>query len=584
MGVSPEISLSVNKTAAGRSARWPEPMILAVMAIGVAVFYAASAWHNGFVFDDHIVIETLPAQLTAHDLAELFGRPHYLNFLYYRPITRASLAIQRAAWGLSPRSFHLFNAIEAGLVCAAVYLLLRSRQFAIHPLAAKLAALWLALHPATSECVFPAASGRESLMPMLFIPLAVWAYLRGGWKWYAGAMILFVLALLSKEQAAVLPGLFLLADLIWPGKSASWRQRLMRWIPILLIYCGYFVLRHLIFGGRSIHIDVWNHPLEPLQSLLYGVQTAIAPFVELRYEPPMKVWFSWPLSFVSALMLVILIIGVLKSAKPVVLAAIFWLAWFVLLQLPTAHLVAEQEALFSERYVALAALAFPAIVAGIASQFYRPAAIKISVAAAMVWIAILGAISFARGGFYANDLAFDGQWELTNPRSAVAHSGMGVAFEKRGDIARAIGEYNAALACNPDDWTANDNLGVILLNRGQYWPAERHFRIVVAAKIHDPQIMVNYGITLEMISMQEKNVPFRDAARKWFEHAIEADLNYANAHFELGAWHVRFGDAAIARSELQKALSLDPNLRQARNLLGELTRAKRRPDGGYIAP
>jgi Tfp pilus assembly protein PilF len=411
---------------------------------------------------------------------------------------------------------------------------------------------------------------------MLFIPLALWAYLRKGWTWYAVAMVLFVLALLSKEQSAVLPGLFLLADLIWPDDCTNWRRRIVRWSPILAIFAGYFLVRHIIFGGRSIHVDVWNHPLQPLVSLLYGLQTTIAPFVDLRYEPPANVWFSWPLSALSVLMLGVLVFGIVKSVRPIVLAAVFWLAWFVLLQLPTAHIVAEQEAPFSERYVALATLAFPALAAAMVSQFRRAALMKVAVAMAMIWITVLGVISFARGEFYANDLAFDGQWELSNPQSSVAHSGMGVAYEKRGDTDRALAEYNAALACNPDDWTANDNLGVILLNRGQYWPAEKHLRIVVAAHIHDPQIMVNYGITLEMLSMQQKNIPFRNAARKWFEHAINSNPNDANAHFELGAWQARFGDPAIARKELQTALSLNPHLRQARVMLDQLNQPKPR--------
>jgi tetratricopeptide (TPR) repeat protein len=333
----------------------------------------------------------------------------------------------------------------------------------------------------------------------------------------------------------------------------------IRWIAIVAIFGGYFVLRHFIFGGRSIHIDVWNHPFQPFVSLLYGLQTTVTPFIDLRYEPPFDVWFSRPLTILSAAALVASINVVAKLERPVILAAIFWLVWFVLLQLPTAHFVAEQEAPFSERYVALAALGFSATVATFISQSRR---LKITPILASAWIVALALISYCRAGFYADDFAFDSQWELTNPRSSVAHSSMGVAYEKIGRTDNAIAEYNAALACNPNDWTANDNLGVILLHRGQYWPAERHLRIVIAADIHDPQIMVNYGITLEMISIQEKNIPFRNAARKWFEHAIKVNPAFANAHYELAKWHQRFGDPGIARKEMQTALALDPSLKK----------------------
>ena len=264
MALSPQISVTF-KGPAQSNPRCREPIIITAMALAVTILYAASSWNNDFVFDDHIVIEELPAKLSAHDVAGFFGQPHYLNFLYYRPITRASLAIQRAIWGIEPRAFHLFNAVEAGLVFVAIYQLLRSRQFGIAPLAARLAALWLAVHPAMSECVYPAASGRESLTPMVFIAFSVWAYLREAWRWYAVSMVCFVLALLSKEQSAVLPGIFVVGDLLW---SSGWRRNVARWTPIALIFAGYFALRHIIFGGRSIHVDVWDHPLGPLQSLL----------------------------------------------------------------------------------------------------------------------------------------------------------------------------------------------------------------------------------------------------------------------------------------------------------------------------
>jgi len=590
------------------------------MALVMTVCYGAAAWNNQFVFDDHTVIETLPAKLTLHDVADFFGQPHYLNFLYYRPITRASLAIQRAVCGLSPRPFHLFNAVLAGLVFIAVYLLLRSRQFGIGTLAAMFAALWLGLHPATSECVYPAASGRESLLPMLFIPLALWAYLRDGWKWYATAMALFIAALLCKEQSAVLPGLFVLADLLWPhdtgatdfspsfhipesGKHttglqytapsklldgqqvyqleyqskrarrifAAWRAKILRWIPIALLFAGYFLLRHIIFGRHSIHIDVWRHPWQPLVSLLYGWQTTIAPFVELRYEPPVAVWLSWPRIIVSALVLAALWLVIVRSSRTIKLTAIFWLAWFVLLQLPTAHLVAEQEAPFSERYVALATLAFPAMLAAVAAQLHRRRWREITVTAATFCLAAFGVIAFARGAYYTDELAFNRQWELTNPRSSVAHSGMGLVYEKQGDINSAIAEYNTALDCNPEDWTAHNALGMFLLKGGHYWQAEEHFRFLDPSHSRNPQVMVNYGLAVEMLAIQEKNLGYRNTARRWFEDAIKISPTYADAHFQLGAWYAQFDDPATARHELQTAMALDPNLSQAKAWLDRLS-------------
>ncbi len=527
---------------------------MGVIGVGVAIFYSVAAWNNQFVFDDHIVIEGLPAKVSGRELAGLFGEPHYLNFLYYRPVTRATLAIQRGVWGIQPRAFHVFNAGLAGFVFIAVYLLLRSGEFGIGALAAGLGALWVAVHPATSECVYPAASGRESLMPMFFIPLGMWMYLKNGWGWFAGAMFVFVLGLLSKEQAVVLGGMFFVGDLIWRRDRA-----MVRWAIVVAVLAGYFVLRHFIFSGRSIHLDFWEHPGEVGLSILYGVQTVVLPFGELRYEPPFEVWFSGWRVVVAGIFLVGVVVAVWKVG--IWRAGVFWGAWFVLMQLPTAHLVAEQEAGYSERYVALAGVGFAAVVAGVVSRVKKPRVIGACAATAVLWVLGMGVISFGRGQYYSDDFAFDGQWERTNPKSSVAHSGLGVAYEKMGETDNAVAEYEAALACSPGDWTANDNLGVILLHRGDYWEAEKHLRVDIEAEIHDPQIMVNYGIALEMLGVQQKNAGFRDAGKSWFEAVIKSNPGDANAHFELGMWERRFGDKKIAEVELGRAYELDPGLR-----------------------
>ena len=253
-----------------------------------------------------------------------------------------------------------------------------------------------------------------------------------GWKWYAAAMVLFALALLCKEQSAVLPGLFVLADLLWLG---NWRRSIVRWIAIVLILAGYFLLRHLYLRNRCHpRRCLLDHPLQPFESLLYGLQTAISR-LSIAYQPPINVWFSWPLAIFSVLALGALMFGIVKSGRTVVLAAIFWLGWFVLLQLPTAHIVAEQE------NTVFRTIRCPG-GAGVSGDSRRRCLatpprrmIGISVVAA-IWLVVLGMISFNRGGFYANDMAFNSQWERTNPQSSVAHSGMGIVYEKRATSTR----------------------------------------------------------------------------------------------------------------------------------------------------
>ena len=326
-------------------------------------------------------------------------------------------------WGQNPRPYHLFNALLAGLVMLSAYALLRRPTFRLKWPAALIAAAWFSIHPAFSECVYPAASGRETLLPALFILLATWAWLGQGWRSFSLAIAMFIAALLSKEQAVVLPGIFLLADLL--GLTQPRQNHVGRYLIISITVLLYFLARHLIFSQSNLHLMIAQHPLEPLKSMLYGTQTGIAPFMALHYEPPFDVWFDKPLTMISIAVVILLIAGAIFSSKPIRMTATFWLGWFILLQLPTAHIL-QQEAAYSERYAALAILALPAIAAAIllnciAQQRFRQAATIF----ALMWTLLLASVSFLRGEYYANDISFCKQWLNTNPSAAGPHDGLG---------------------------------------------------------------------------------------------------------------------------------------------------------------
>ena len=412
------------------------------MAAAIASLYAAASWSNQFVYDDHEVIENQYPIRHLNDLGRIFREPHYLNFPYYRPLTRSTFALQMSEWGRNPRAYHLFNAFLAAAVMLAAYALLRRPQFtnapplfsggAQHRGCPLLAATWFALHPAISECVYPAASGRETLLPILFIILTMWAYLGRGIASFCLAMFFFIAALLCKEQAAVLPGLFLLADLLGlterPHSLIAW---LRRYLPIASIFILYFFVRHLIFRQSTLHLTILQHPLEPLKSLLYGLQTAATPFMALRYEPPFESWFDWRLSAIACAAAIILAVMVFASGKDTRRAAIFWLGWFILLQLPTAHIVA-QEAAYSERYAAAAILALPAIFAAVSlDRAIRPRLRPAIAGFAIVWTLIFARISFLRGDYYTDDASFCIQWQNTSPDAAGPYDGFGRLAQQR---------------------------------------------------------------------------------------------------------------------------------------------------------
>jgi Tfp pilus assembly protein PilF len=547
------------------------PLLTAAL---ITSLYAAASWSNQFIYDDHEVIEKQFPIRHLNDLLRIFREPHYLNFPYYRPITRTTFAIQMGIWGQNPRPYHIFNAILAGSVMLAAYALLRRIAFNFNWLAALIASTWLALHPAFSECVYPAASGRETLLPALFILVATWAYLGKTFASFSLAIVMYIAALLCKEQAVVLPGIFLLADLL----GISQRRRsapayISRYLLLSALLALYFLARHLIFGQSNLHLVIAQHPLEPLQSFLYGIQTGVSPFMALRYEPPFNIWFDAPLCIIACLVTILIAIGAALSKKSIRQLAIFWLGWFILLQLPTAHIL-QQEAAYSERYAALAILAFPALAAAvlidrIAQHRLRQAATIF----AIVWTILLATVSYLRGNYYANDVSFCTQWLNTNPNAAGPHDGFARIAQQRHQWSTAINEYQKALTIQPNDATARNNLANLLTDAGDYAGATQQYEWLLTNNSYgsDPvATMTNYAQLLGQEAYDHKDPKLKDRAHELLEQAITMRPDYAQAHYILGEWNVAFGSRQAAIRQFKIALNLHPDWPEVQQKLTNL--------------
>ena len=458
---------------------------LLLFVVVTAVY--APAVRNGFIYDDQGVFLNQPDVRSASDLYQVFRERHFPDLPYYRPVTKSSLVLQKTIHGANAAPFHLFNALLAGAAAALALVLLRSERLAIEPGPAFAAAAIFGLHPIASSCVYPIASGRETLMPAVWTLLAVVCHLRAGSAWRAGAGLAFAAALFSREQAVVIPVLFVLADLLALSEDPprDFQRWALRYAPVALLLGFYFVVRHVLFGGQE-----WEPGsiAGPFWALLYALQTIVAPFVELHYEPTRAVWLSGPRLAVTALVVAALAFAAAR-ARPGK-RGWFWSAWFVLALLPTANLL-KQEALFDERYAFLASLGFLAFAASVVPRGARwPAAAGLALAG------VCALISFRRAGSFRDDIAFSTQWLATNPESVNALFALGFARGQLGDSQGAIPCFEKVLELQPDSAYAHNNLGSELLEAGRRDEALEHFRRALEILPDYPEAHLNVGLIL----------------------------------------------------------------------------------------
>jgi len=525
------------------------PVLLFLIVLAV---YAPSV-RNDFIYDDTQVILAQPAPRSLTDVTRIFGERHFPRLPYYRPITRTTLLLQKSLHGDNPAPFHLTNAALMGAAAVLAYLLLRLPAFSIPPALALLAAALFTLHPIASSCVYPVSSGRETLLPSIWTIAAVYAYLRKGTQWRVLAFVAFVFAIFSKEQSVIVPLLFLWADVLAisdepPGsKVENWVKRYWPFVPVFLIY---FLIRQRLFQGAEYAA---GSLYGPILSGVYALQTLVAPFAELVYEPTVPIWLSLPRLAITGVVVVTLLVLVLRHRTSIGRRATFWLGWFILALLPTANLL-RQEASFDERYVFLASLAFFVLLALLASVNWEQVRVRqSSVATGAILAGCCALISSQRCDYFKDDVAFSQQWLRSNPGIANPHYNLGYALKKQGKFESAIVRfYEQWLATDAASINAHYNLGFALAKQGKFDSAILHYSEALRLNPDYAYAHNNLGNALAAVGRLDEAVTH-------FSDALRIKPDYADAHHNLGLILARQGKLDEAIAHFEQTLRLKPD-------------------------
>ncbi len=141
-------------------------------------------------------------------------------------------------------------------------------------------------------------------------------------------------------------------------------------------------------------------------------------------------------------------------------------------------------------------------------------------------------------------------------------------FFRKGELKAAEQHYLQAAAKDPRCSKAYSRLGVIYLETGEEWQdAEAAFRQALKTDSQNGYILNNLGLVLYH---QDK---YADAIRH-FELAVRQDEFNANRQANLGKAYMAMRQYAKAESSFKKALKLEPNEMEYKDLLAEAIEKK----------
>jgi hypothetical protein len=351
---------------------------IALVIIAALAVYANSLW-NGFAYDDVWIIQRNDRVHQLKDLSLIWLTPYWPSFGtqlgLYRPFAIFAFAIEWAISGGAPWFFHLVNVLLHAGVSVLAYLLIE-RLFSAR--AAFAGALIFAIHPVHTEAVANIV-GQNELWAALGVLGSCLIYVSRpegiglDWKRRMAIFALFVVALLAKESAVVLPGLLVLLDFV-QGRVQASRASLVRYargimsmvIGFTALLIGYLALRHSVLGNLAgtdaapglPHLREENRILNALRAWPEFVRLSFFPLdLSVDYSPAMIL----PVESISPMILLgmflVLASVALMLATPIVPRAGLAAGWFVISLLPVSNFFFPIGVLIAERTLYMPSLA-----------------------------------------------------------------------------------------------------------------------------------------------------------------------------------------------------------------------------------
>jgi protein O-mannosyl-transferase len=573
-----------------------------------------NALANSFVYDDRPQILENPYVHSFHYLGKIFGSTVWTFegaqgvTNYYRPLMTFAYLLAYKIFGPLPFGFHLAN---LGVHVAVVLLLFVLTEQLFHDRLLSLIACGLfALHPIHTESVSWIA-GITDLELSFFFLLTFLLYLRlaerareAGYSWlpYIFMLSAYALALLSKEQALVLPALAIVYEHFYrPGQaiapfSAKWR----RYLPLCLLASAYVAFRLFVLGGFAPAI--WRPEMPWSRVLLSAVSLTGSYLGKLIWPAHLVAFYVFHesgsfrdpqvlLGLAGLIACVGLFIWLWRIARPLSFA----LLWMGATLAPVLNPRWMPVQVFAERYLYLPSVGFCWIVGAAVAKLWREpnaesasagrALRRKAIAITLVTVGSLYAVrTVERNRDWRSDEVLYRRTLTAQPEAQVIHTNLGVYYADRGDWSAAEREWILALGPGkPSAVTLND-LGLLRKHQKRYGEAADRFDQAIDLR---PTYMAPHKNLAEMYAemgrLADADSQFRQAvalapldtsarntyghfllqqgrsseAREQFALSARADTNW-EAYDNLGDLDLAAGDLQNARVEYQSALALNP--------------------------
>jgi tetratricopeptide (TPR) repeat protein len=580
----------------------------------------------GYIWDDPQYVTENKELRTLSGLWRIWSSPDATP--QYYPMVFSSFWIEYQLWKLNPLGYHLNNVLLHALNSLLLYRLLLRLNIP----GAFWAAILFGVHPVHVESV-AWITERKNVLSGFFYLLAFhayWSYLHPGdtvtesprkhYFFYAGAMLCFTAALLSKSVTASLPAAMLVV-LWWKYGRIAGRQ-VLTLLPFVLLgvaaglHTAHVESQHVGAEGAEWNWTVWERVLIAGRAVWFYAMKLTWPY------PLMFIYHRWKIdsdSFIQTLFPIaaIILLWVLLAGRsrwgrgPLAAALLF--GGTLVPALGFVNLYPMRFSFVADHFQYLASISMIAVLtASVILAFARCGVTprNARIVAALI-VVVLSSLSFVRCFDYRDRETL---WTATlkdNSDCWLASLHLGGIRMEQYRFREALEFFELTLAKKPPESFEPSEMSDLHIKMGDCWAAignpagvEKHTRRALECLSHavgdryQDQSVVHFNLAMLHRSLGE----FTESIRE-FRKSLELAPDHATTHLELGSvllhqkqfedsrdhfllalrhipdnphLHLQLGMAyqelqqpELALNHLQQALELKPDFDYARTLLNE---------------
>jgi tetratricopeptide (TPR) repeat protein len=577
-----------------------------------------------FLYDDqpHVLrnqtVTSFKGLFDLHSVGAFFLTPFGLSA---RPLLYLTYALNYQMFGFDSSAFratnmliHLVNATLLFLLTRRIAQIAgrkRSQAFWIGIAAASV----FAVHPLVTEAITYIAGRSASLCAMFYLGGLVMIIEAGfgkrmRWMPVIGAVVCFIIAMLVKQDAAMLPiAAIALVLFVWPDNRTI-RERVI--VTAVLLVAEVLVFAAFQSSIKAIASEARDNAFlvsggsEPTLPLVPYVLTSVKEWffyyfwrlfvpIHQNVDPP-----SVPITSPNLLVLIaaiviagLVVLGYFMLKRDRLLGASFVL---LLLSPLAAYCVFPLADVVAEHRAYLAAAGAAMLIAAVCSQIQ-----KWQIAIVVLLVVVYSWLAVTRNSVWMDVITL---WEDASskaPEKLRPHMNLGLEYEARGRVDLAISHYKFVLAKNSDHFAARTNLAALYLAQNDTKDAEELLAPAVAKNVKFAPVYVNLAAVriqqgqfesalalldrAKEINPRQIQVAFTrgiaytnmnrpDLAIPEYLHELEVEPYFTAAQVELGKAYERMGEREKAISYYQKVVEVEPSNPEALQGLARLVATK----------